>query len=215
MKKLFLALLIAPILFLSCNKKLKKEMDELEKQLQEQKAQNATLQTQINGVASLLGSNEPMTVSTSFKYDNGITRTHSDVYSFKANNYYTQSIVDNGDGTYGIRIERFLDVDWNEAAEIEFTYISSTKAITDASISHYWDWNISGYNSSVAYSSTYSPVPTINITLNSINVSTGEIDLSASASVVDGYNGYVPNSGMACSTTLSFKGVLGKLNTTF
>lgn len=221
MKKLFITLLIAPLIFASCNKKLKKEMDELEQEVAAQKAQsenlqaqNTNLQNQINNVNSLLGSNEPVTITTTFQDNSNITRNVSNVFSFKSSNYSTQYMQENGNGTYDVYIERFGDVEWEEGARLSFVYDPSNGAITSPYMTHYWSWNISGYNN-YAYYSGGTPAPVINITLNKISTTTGEIDLTATASVVDGYNGAVPNAGKACSSTFSFKGTLGVMNNSF
>ena len=215
MKKLSIIFLAFPLLFSSCNKKLKNDLNDLEKSVQEQKDLNAGLQNQVNNVNSLLGSNEPMIAITTFKDDNNVDRSVSNTYSFKAGNYSTQYMEDNGDGTYDVYIERFSDVEWHEGASIGFTYDPVTKAITAPYIQHYWDWNISGYNDRAYYNIYSLPLPTMTITINSIDISSGYIDLTAVAQAVDGYNNTVPNSATACTTSLAFKGKLAVMNETF
>jgi hypothetical protein len=208
MKNILIICIILPLLLSSCNKKLKEDMKEMEREIENQKNINASLQNQ-------LGADEPITATTTFADDSNVTRTVSATYGFKASNGETQYMSLQSNGTYEILIQRFLDLDDNEGAWMMFYYNPSTGAITNPGMGHYWDWNISGYYSYAQYYLFYTPVPAINITIHSINTSTGYIDLTATGTASDGYNGTTPNSGKGATTTLSFKGTLGIMNNTF
>jgi predicted small secreted protein len=204
----FAILLVGSALLSSCNKKLKKDIEELEKQVSD-------LQNQQNNTNAVIGANEPITATTTFIDDDGNTRTVTATYSFKAGDYSTQYMEDNGDGTYNVYIERFSDVDWNEGAWVYFNYDPATGAITNKSGGQYWDWQLS-YNGYVYYSDSYSPPATINITINSITMNnttnTANISLtfSANASVAYGNNvtWAVPNPGEETNTSFTFNGKL-------
>ena len=209
MKKLFITLLVAPLLFASCNKKLKEDIKELDGQVNDLKSKNEALQNQINGVSSILGSNEPITATTSFLDDNGNSITWTDTYNFKSGNYETQYMEENNDGTYTIYIERFSDVEWYEGAWASFTYNPTTGGITDKRGGQYWDWNRSFNSYAYYYDNTTGC--TINITLSSISTSTGDISLSFTATGNDTYatnTNYLPNDNEGATTTFSFTGKL-------
>src|SRR5688572_20561133 len=119
MKKLVIifSVLIAGSPFVSC-KKLKDDIKDLQSQVTDLRKQNDTLknhnsilQKQLNRIDSSIGSNEPITTTTTFEDNNGATRTISGVYKFKASDYSTQRLTKNTDGTYEVYIERFGDVE--------------------------------------------------------------------------------------------------------
>ncbi len=205
------ALMIVSGFLTSCNKKLKEDIKELDSQVSDLKTKNDQLQGQIDGVNSILGSNEPITATTSFVDDDGVTRTWTDTYKFKSGNNSTQSMEANGDGTFDIYIERFSDVDWIEGAWLEFTYNPTSGAVTNAEGGHYWDWNLP-YNDRTYFESDYTGC-TVNITLSNINTTTGAISLSFSGTLDDAYGAtystsYVPNDDKGATTTFSFAGTL-------
>jgi hypothetical protein len=191
----------------SCNKKLKDDLDSLEKEL-------ADLKERENQTREILGSNEPIQASTQFVDDNGDTRTIKSTLSFKANDYSTQYMEEDADGNYWIYIERFGDVDGYdnsdaESAYIGFLYNTTTNEITNKDIYHEWLSN-GPYDDNISYYENWEPAPTINLTLNNINVSTGNISLTVTASGDGDYTNYWggPNNGESVSTTLSFTGKL-------
>lgn len=195
----------------SCNKKLQEDLEALEKQV-------ADLKDQQNQTRSILGSNEPITAKTEFVDNNGDIRTINSKLYFKSNDYSTQYIEELSDGSYYIYIERFGDVEGGdngeggsngERAYIGFNYNSSTKAITNKDILHEWSENNS-YSDYANYYENWDPAPTINVTINSINVATGDISINVTASgdgeFTSNWGG--PNYGESVSTTLSFSGKL-------
>jgi hypothetical protein len=209
MKKLFITLLVVPLLFSSCNKKLKEEVKELDSQVSDLKSKNDALHNQINGLSSILGSNEPITATTSFVDDNGVTRTWTDTYSFKSSGPQGQLMEDNGDGTYDIFINRFKDVNGNEGAWVYFTYNPTTGVITNKGGGQYWEWNLP-YGDQAGYIESYGNC-TADITLSNMNATTGEISLSFSgtsnSAYYTNYPYYSPNDTGA-STSFSFTGTL-------
>jgi hypothetical protein len=203
------ASLISATLLTSCNKKLKEDIKELDSLVSDLKTKNEALQNQANGLSSILGSNEPITSTTSFIDDNGNTRTWTDTYSFKASGMETQYMRDNNNGTYNIYIERFKDVDWNEGAWVVFTYNPTTGAILGKRAGQYWDWNLP-YGSNPYYEDGVAGC-TINLTLSNINISTGEISFSLTATGDDAYatnTSYLPNNDKGATTSFSFTGTL-------
>jgi hypothetical protein len=216
MKKslVILSLLVAgSTLFSSCNKKLKDDIKDLKQQVDELKKHNSELQEQVNGVENILGSNEPIIATTTFTDNNNTTRTVVGAYKFKAGNSSTQRMYDNGDGTYDIYIERFSDVEWYEGAWVAFTYNPTTKAVTNKRGGQYWNDEDPYYNNA-RYDENYITTGlTFSITVNSLNLATGEISLNFSASGTAEYTNavvyyYVPNKGKPVSTTFSFTGKL-------
>lgn len=207
---IFSLLVAGTILFPSCNKNLKDDIKKLKGQVDELKKDNQELQDQINGIDSILGSNEPISVMTTYIDDNGATRTVSGIYKFKTANAYTQWMIDNGDGTYDISIGRFGDVLAQEIVMATFTYNPTTKAVTHKYVEHNWD-DLGPYGEYAVYYDSYSPnhPPVIAITVNSLNVVTGDISLNVSASGDAAYttaSQQAPNPGAPVSTTFSFAG---------
>lgn len=224
MKKLaiILSVLIAGSPFVSCKKMkddikdLKNQVSELEKQNDTLKNNNSNLQQQLNGVINSLGSNEPIAATTTFTDDAGATRTVTGVYKFKSNDYYTQKMVKNTDGTYDIYVERFSDVSWEEGAWVEFTYNPTTKVATNISGGQYWS-DADPYYDNARYEGSYTGLTT-SVTVNSFDATTGAISLKFAASGTAAYTNavyywYSPNQGAPVSTTFTFDGKL-KLFTT-
>jgi len=172
---------------------------------------NAALAREVGNIETILGINEPITVTTSFTDDQNGTQTHNNTYKFKAANAATQYALANIDGTYSINIERLGDIDWDEGAQVSFRYNPATQAITDKAIIHYWS-GLGSYNNRATYG-VQAPNHAglqMNITLKSFNLSTGEISLMATASGSSDYSNAInwgaPNPGMPFNTILSFTG---------
>jgi hypothetical protein len=213
MKKLLIifGVLIAGSPFVSC-KKLKDDIKDLQSQVNDLKEKNSNLKDQLDGIASAIGSNEPITATTTFEDNNGATRTISSVYKFKSIDYYTQSMFNNGNGTYNIYIERFADVNWNEGSWVEFTYNPTTKTATNISANHYWS-DYDSYYDNARYDGNYTTGLTMGVTIDSLNTTTGATSLKFSASGNSAYTNaapyyYSPNQGKSVSTTLTFVGKL-------
>jgi hypothetical protein len=205
MKKLVIifGVLIAGSPFVSC-KKLKDDIKDLQHK-------NSQLQEQLNGVMNTLGSDEPISATTTFEDNNGKTRTVTGLYRLKSADYSTQKMVKNNDGTYEIYVERIGDISWNEGAWASFTYNPTSKAVTDVSGGQYWN-DADSYYDNANYSNSYSGA-TINLTVDSLNIETGATSLKFSASATATYTNsapyyYVPNQGKPVSTNLTFVGKL-------
>ena len=219
MKKLVLifGVLIAGSPFVSC-KKLKDDIKDLQNQADDLQKQNDTLRNrhsalkdQLDGIANAIGSDEPITATTTFEDDNGATRTVSNTYKFKSTDYYTQSLLKNSDGTYNIYVERFSDVEWYQSAWIRFTYNPTTKAVTAIEGEHYWSDADPYYNDAYYPNSTYTGL-TKTVTVDSLNLTTGATSIKFSASGTSDYTNSVgswtPNPGKPVSTKLTFVGKL-------
>jgi len=224
MKKLAIifGVLIAGSPFVSCKKMkddikdLKNQVSDLEKKNDTLKTWNSALQAQLNGVINSLGSDEPITATTTFTDDDGKTRTVTGTYKFKSTDYYTQSMYNNNDGTYDIYIERFSDVRWKEGAWVYFTYNPTTKAVTNISGGHYWN-DYDPYYDNVYYYGTYTGL-TKSLTVESFDMTTGAISIKFACSGTSAYTTAIsqydsPNQGAPVATTFSFAGKLKVFNT--
>jgi hypothetical protein len=228
MKKLLIVfgVVIAGSPFVSCKKMkddirdlksqvtdLKKQNDTLKYQADTLKNRNSALQEKLNGVINSLGSDEPITATTTFQDNNGATRTVTGVYKFKSSDYSTQRAVKNSNGTYYIYIERFSDVNWYEGAWAEFTYNPTTKAVTDIYGGHYWN-DADPYYDNARYMSSYTGTGlTLNITVDNFNTTTGDFSMKFAASATGTYTNavdywYSPNKGKSVSTNFAFTGKL-------
>lgn len=203
---LFGTLVIGALSFSSCNKNLKDDIKELQKQ-------NSEMQEKLKGIATLLGTDEPITATTTFKDSDGKTVTIKDTYSFKASGASTQALVKYPDGHYEIYIERFSDVNWNEGAWVAFNYNPTTKAITRKRGGQYWD-NFASYNDNARYDENYFNTGlTFNINIKNIDLASGVISLEVKIDGTEDYtNGvdywYVPRTGTAITTSFNFDGKL-------
>jgi hypothetical protein len=211
---IFGILLAGSTFFASCNKNLKDDIKNLRQQVDSLKKHNSELQDQIGGVENILGSNEPISVTTTFKDNNDSTRTITAIHKFKSADNETQSLAKLADGNYSIYIERFSDVEWYEGAWVSFTYNPTTKAITNKRGGQYWYDNDS-YDNYARYDDNYANLGglTFDINIKSINLTTGDISLTFTGSATSAYTSgvpyyYRPNAGKPMSTTFSFTGKL-------
>lgn len=202
----FSALIIGALSFTSCNKNLKDDIKELQKQ-------NSEMQKKLNGIADALGTDEPITATTTFKDAGGNQVTVKDTYSFKASGTSTQSMVKRPDGIVEIYIERFGDVEWYDGAWVAFEYNPTTKAITNKRGGHYWD-DYGNYNSNAYFNENeYNAGLTFTVNIKSIDLTTGmisvDVKMEGSEAYSKGVNSwYVPNVNSAVSTSFSFDGKL-------
>lgn len=202
--------------FSSCNKNLKDDVKDLQQQVEELKKRSSELRDQAKAAGNAVGTDEPITATTTFTDNSNNTRTIKGTYQFKSGNSGTQYMVNNENGTYDIYIERFGDVEWEEGAFASFTYNPTTKEITQKSGGHYWDDHDNYANHMWYNPGIYASGCTVTITVNSLNVNTGEIAMSFSASatgeytqaIYNMYDYYVPNPGQPASTNFSFTGKL-------
>ncbi|OQP47442.1 hypothetical protein A4H97_08075 [Niastella yeongjuensis] len=211
----------------SCNKKLKDDIDDLKSQVTDLKNQNDSLKTatdtlksyhdalqqQLKGVINSLGSDEPITAVTTFTDNSGATRTVTGVYKFKSTGYQTQMAIKNSDGSYDIYIQRLSDVLGEEYAWVEFTYNPATKAITNYDGGQQWS-DLDPYGDEAYYNSSYGGAGlTFNVTVDSFNTTTGDISMKFAASTTAAYTGgNIPNAGKPTSTNFTFTGKLTIFN---
>ncbi|MGE5107339.1 MAG: hypothetical protein ACM3H8_07330 [Sphingobacteriales bacterium] len=193
------ALVAGTTLFSSCTKSLKNDIKDLKQDVAD--------------IQGSLGSNEPITATTTFVDDSDVTRTVTGIYKFKSGNAATQSMTRNPDGTYAIYIERFSDVEWYEGAWASFTYNPTTKAVTNKIGGHYWDDQDPYYDRAKYDENFFNTGLTMDIKVNNIDVATGDISISFSASGTSAYTTGVsytwsPNQGKAVSTNFTFTGKL-------
>lgn len=213
MKKpiLILGIAIAGLTSLpSCTKNIKDDIKYLENQVDSLKKRNVALREQAKASQNILGSDEPITVTTTYQDDAGAEKKYQDTYNFKSGNYSTHYIVDMEDGTHEIYIERFSDVEWYEGAWIEFRYNPTTKEITQKRGGQYWSTPTNWFNLNYTGGNTGCEV---NIDLKSINMTTGEIslDFTGTATGNYAYGSRWPNPGVAHTTKFSFAGKLNVL----
>ena len=223
MKKLLLifGVLIAGSPFVSCKKlkddikDLQSQVNDLQKQNDTLKTHNSTLQERLNGIASAIGSDEPITATTTFEDSKGATRTVTGTYRLKSGDSYTQYIYNNNNGTYEVYIERFSDLDWTAGASVSFIYNPTTKAVTNIGGSHYWS-DADSYGDRARYMSGYTGL-TMSVTIDKLDITTGETSLKFSASGTSAYTSavnsyYVPNPGKPVTTNFIFAGKLKIFN---
>jgi hypothetical protein len=192
---------------------LKSQVNDLKNQNDTLKTYNSTLQQQLKGVINSLGSDEPITATTTFTDNAGTTRTVTGVYKFKSADYSTQKAVNNGDGTYSIYVERFSDVSWYEGAWAQFTYNPTTKAVTSITGGQYWN-DEDPYNDYAYYTSSYGGTGlTLAITVDKFDTTTGDFSMKFAATGTAAYtsaisSGYSPNQGKPDATNFTFTGKL-------
>ncbi|MDF2191523.1 hypothetical protein [Paraflavitalea sp. CAU 1676] len=199
----------------SCTKNLKDDIKYLETQVDSLKKRNATLREQAKATQNVLGSDEPIMATTTYKDASGAEKKYQDTYSFKGGNYSTHYMVDLEDGTYEIYIERFSDVEWYEGAWTEFRYNPTTKELTQKRGGQYWENPSQWFNPSYNGGSTGCVV---DINLKSINMTTGDISIDFTGTADGTYtagSSRWPNPGAAHTTKFSFTGKLSVLKRGF
>jgi len=193
----------------SCTKNLKDDVSDLKTQVDSLKKRNAALRDHAKETQNILGSDEPITATTSYKDDAGADQSYQDKYNFKAGNYSTQYMVEQSNGNYEVYIERFSDVEWYEGAWVSFAYNPTTKEMTQKGGGQYWS-NTSRWFNCYYYEGSTGQEVTIN--LKSINLTTGEISLDFTGTIAGANtNGNYPNPGVAHTTKFSFTGKLAVL----
>ena len=220
MKKLLylsFAVLVAVASLSSCNKKLKKELDELETSVNDLKSKNTTLENSLNNVSSdLNNANSTLNnVNSAFETNNPINWTFngndgataiSRSYSAK---YLTQSksnvqyIEDEGDNVWNLYVEKSEDFDNEDYAYFNLyknvaTGVLATGRNQEFSGRHYDAYNggrtISGYADYL----NGTPIGGSVITLNrfDLNTTTGEVSIDLNWSI----GGYTFSSGTESGT---------------
>ena len=202
--------------FVSCKKMkddikdLQNHVNDLQKQNDTLKDKNSDLEGQTDGVANIIGYNEPITATTTFLDNNGNTKTVSGTYKFKTSDYSSQSMIKRTGGTYDIYLDRYSNVEGGDRAWVRFTYNPTTKAVTNLSANHNWN-DADSYSNRARYYSGYTGV-TVNVTVDSLNLTTGATSIKFSGAgtsdYTNAYPSYAPNPGKPVSTNFSFVGKL-------
>jgi hypothetical protein len=124
----------------SCNKKLKKELDELKSDLDATKSELNSVKNQSNNNASLLGSSTPITVTinNANRQIDSVAFSGTYVFDFKWDNNSDDTYIrDNGNGTYDIYIERYGSVEGSDYVDIFIDNWDLVSPITSNVISVY------------------------------------------------------------------------------
>jgi hypothetical protein len=223
MKKLLIifTVAIAGSPFVSC-KKMKDDIKDLKNQVTDLKNENDTLRNQLNGVENLIGSDEPMSATTTFQDSTGATRTVSGVYKLKGSDFYTNRMIKNSDGiTYDVYVERIGDLGWDNEALIQFNYNPTTKAVKNVSGAHYWA-DADPYANRARYFATSAYYPnvglTMSLTVDSLNMTTGATSIKFAAAGNSTWTNssdgsYTPMHGKPVATNLTFVGKLKLFDT--
>ncbi len=137
------------------------------------------LEDRLDKIENALGTNEPLAIDfkTTNLDDQEIIKKTS--YLFKTSGY-NEYINDNGDGTFEVYIERFSDVEWYEGAWISFTYDPATKETSDESTRVYFYDKFGNYVN--PRFTNGDDGNTFALTVKSINVETGAVNVSVVAS---------------------------------
>ncbi|HOX82633.1 MAG TPA: hypothetical protein PLJ60_03915 [Chryseolinea sp.] len=163
------------------------------------------LEDRLDKLENSIGSDEPLNVDFKTTNSDDVAITKKTSFLFKSIGRYTGSIRDNQDGTFDVYIERFGDVDWNEGAWIEFEYDETTKETSDEQAGIYFYDQFNNYTGPTFYPDYTGN--TFLLTIKSINVATGDINVSVSASTdATAVNNEFSEKPM--SSTFSFKGKL-------
>ncbi len=189
MKKIttiFAVLTVLITLTTSCNKKIKEDMEDLEKSLNEQKSKNDNLQNQVNTLNGIL-TRTPMSVKFSTRDNDDATVAWEGSLSFTYGSDYGYSYIeDNGDGTYYIYIWRGGDLGTDFYAEVEFDYNPTTKVASTPYARHR-----SYYSKQGSVSATFSGTTNIihSVTVNSFDFNAGTISLNYTGTTTGSYGG--------------------------
>ncbi len=129
----------------SCNKKLKEEMKDLESSVNEQKAKNDALQTQVNTLNSgLLRAPLKVNFTTTTTTDETVAFSKDLSLIYGAEHSYSY-ISDNGNSTYNVYIYRGGDLSGDFSSEISFTYTPATSTASNITV------EVSGYSATGTY----------------------------------------------------------------
>jgi hypothetical protein len=208
MKKLliiFTAVMAITFLSVSCNKKLKENMDDLENSLNEEKSKNESLQSQVTSLNSIL-TKTPMTISFSTTNASDAAVSYNGTYSFVYGSDYNYSYVeDNGDGTYYVYVWRGADLGTDYYGRVSFTYNPTTGVVTNPSA------ETQGYGAGAeSINASFSGVTNIaqTVTVNSFDFNAGSINFNYSATTAVAYTNVY--TGKPMTFTASYSGALAK-----
>ncbi|MCU0429895.1 MAG: hypothetical protein MUF42_07960 [Cytophagaceae bacterium] len=207
-KHLTLAILgmSAWMLMTSCNKKFKEDLEDLEKTVNEQKAQNENLEGDVNSLSNLMLST-PVSFSLSSNTGSAAVSV-SDTYSFCYGSAHSCSYAKNNeDGTYTIYIWRGNDLGTENYLSMLFDYNPSTGVKTNviARVNRY----LSDGELFKGYFDGNNGDVTTNIQVTAFNFDAGTIaytfSMSSNANYVDNHF-----SGQGMSFSSSYTGNLSK-----
>lgn len=160
------------------------------------------LEDRLSKIEGALGTNEPFAVDFSTKDGNNEDVLNKKTYLFKTVGN-DEGIWDYGNGNFYIYIERFSDVEWYESGFFGFNYNVNTKTVTDAYAGTYFTDKYGNSRSYRFYQSTTGT--TLTVTVNSINTTTGKVDITVTGSTTDASsdNYYT---GKPMNLSIKFKG---------
>ena len=205
MKKLLylsFAALVAVSMLQSCNKKLKKELAELDNSVTELQNKNTDLENQLlnanNTIAnldSIFEANKPMTWSVTCT-DNSVTPTvsfaksYTAKYLLEAKSDY-QYLSDMGSNEWYLYVYKSEDFNWDNTANVRL-YINSTTQTFSAvylnsriSAFHYEPYN-GGTNFGISSTKNQLDV-TMTLNSGSFNTTTGDVSFNISYTDASGY----------------------------
>lgn len=161
------------------------------------------LEERINKVEDALGTNEPMSVDFTTKDDQNRDIILKTEFLFKSKGYNSYMELYPENEIY-VEAIRFSDVDWNEGAEVSFTYNTVTKEVDNIDAEIYF-YNKYGRWTRVYFGDDYTG-HTSNLKVNSVNTDNGEIDIELTVNTTpEGDNEFT---GKAMNLTIKFKGRL-------
>ncbi len=184
--------------FSSCNKKLKEEIKDLDKQVEDLKAQQATTNSNLNATNNTLGFNSPFSMSLTTKNGADSTIVVNKTYKYWTGDDYT-SMENNHDGTYNVYLYVTEAAYWDNDAYLYFVYNPTTKVVTNGVVNmDYIDYEYSNKTPTLSQADTEATV-TFNVT--KFDTSTGVIDVTISGSTT---NASASNVYTGKAMTLSF-----------
>jgi hypothetical protein len=161
------------------------------------------LEDRLDKVEDALGTNEPMIVNFSTKDDQDRDIILKTDFLFKSKGYNSYMELYPENEIY-VEAIRFSDVDWNEGAEVSFSYNTVTKEVENISAEIYF-YNKYGRWTRVYFGDGYSG-HTSNLKVNSVNTDNGTVDIELTVTTTpEGENEF---SGKAMNLTIKFKGRL-------
>jgi hypothetical protein len=192
----FFALMAGALSFSSCNKDLKDDVNELRNQL---------------------GTDEPITATTTFTDKNNVERKVVGTYKFKGVASFSNALIKHSDNTYEVRIGRFETIDSETGCYLVFTYDAANKKVLSRESGHYWEEMGSSNGEAYVYEND-EPIAglSFNVDVKSIDLEAGHINvdvkIEGSKEFALANEDQVPNKNSAFTTTFSFNGKLKKFD---
>lgn len=205
MKKLLylsFAVLVAAASLSSCNKKLKKELDELEASVNDLKSKNTTLENSLNNVSSdlnnanstlnnvnsALETNNP--INWTFNGNDGptaVSRSYSAKYLTQSKNS-AQYIQDMGGDVWSLYVEKSEDFDDDDYAYFDLHKNIATGALAINYTSYFEAQHYDAYDGGgwiYGYANTSNTNDAITINRFDLNTTTGEVSVDFNWSTID------------------------------